>query len=71
MIARFIEESEKNYEELCSNKNIIVYNKKADYERAKDVVNQGCKYMDLRSSYFMLLPFFSISYSNDFRFLSS
>lgn len=58
MIARFIEESEKNYEELCSNKNIIVYNKKADYERAKDVVNQGCKYMDLRSSYFMLLPFF-------------
>mgnify|MGYP004453354709 FL=1 len=58
MIARFIEESGKNYEELCSNKNIIVYNKKADYERAKDVVNQGCKYMDLRSSYFMLLPFF-------------
>ena len=58
MIARFIEESGKNYKELCSNKNIIVYNKKVDYERAKDVVNQGCKYMDLISSYFMLLPFF-------------
>ena len=71
MIARFIEEREKNYEELCSNKNIIVYNKKADYERAKGIVNQGSKYMDLRSSYFMLLPFFSISYSNDFIFLSS
>lgn len=58
MITRFIEESGKNYEELCSNKNIIVYNKKSDYERAKNIVNQGCKYIDLRSSYFVLLTFF-------------
>ena len=27
-------------------------------EKAKDIVNQGCKYIDLRSSYFMLLTFF-------------
>lgn len=42
-------------------------------EKGKDIVNQGCKYIDLRSSYFMLLPFFqfliqkiiTISYSED------
>ena len=27
-------------------------------EKAKNIVNQGCKYIDLRSSYFMLLTFF-------------
>lgn len=38
MIARFIEESEKNYEELCSNKNIIVYNKKRIMKEQKTLL---------------------------------
>lgn len=58
VILRFISETGKSYEELCSNKDIIVYNKKSNYERAKKIVKQCNKYTSLRSNYFVLMPFF-------------
>lgn len=58
MISTFVAETGKSYEELCSNKDIVVYNKKSDYERAKKIVKQCNKYTALRSNYFVLTPFF-------------
>ncbi len=77
MISTFVAESGKSYEELYSKKDIIVYNKKSDYERAKKIVKQCNKYTDLRSNYFVLAPFFqffiqlvtSFCHHNDTAFL--
>ena len=58
MISTFTAETGKSFEELCSKKDIIVYNRKSDYERAKKIVKQCNKYTDLRTNYFVLAPFF-------------
>lgn len=60
IIAKFMEEKRKSYENLCSDKDILIFNKKHNYELAKKGINNYIKYANAKSIYVTLTVLFQL-----------
>lgn len=60
IITKFMEEKGKSYETLCSDKDIIVFNKKQNYELAKESINKYIKYTDKKFAFISLTVLFQL-----------
>lgn len=60
IIAKFMEEKRKSYENLCSDKDILIFNKKHNYELAKKGINNYIKYANTKSIYVTLTVLFQL-----------